>query len=242
MKKSIYKFLIINIVIFSLVLINLSFYMIGIIEKASVEKLMESRFSSIEKAIDNSNSEIESILAQASQDNIAKAKAFSIILNQSPRSYLDNEAIEEIRVALSADEILITDENGIVVAGTSPYIGQDFHSSDINKQFLPAIIDKNFAKAININSNGYISQRAAVARLDKPGIIVLESSDNYFSQTVKLAGISTVASGYYVLKKGTVAVIDTESWKYLSHSNSKFIEKPFQIPKNLFKNLRNNFV
>lgn len=237
MKKSIYRFLIINIIIFALIIINLSFYMIGIIEKSSVLKLVNDRFLTLEKSIDNSNEEIETILAQVSQDNIAKAKAFAIILNQSPKSYLDNEAIEEIRVALSADEILITDEKGIVIAGTSPYIGQDFHDSDINKQFLSAIEDRNFSKATNIQKNGAISQIAAVARLDKPGIIVLESTTKYFTQTVKLAGMSTVASGFTILKEGTFSILNSDSWGYVSHTNEEFIGKSFQIPKEKLINL-----
>lgn len=237
MKKSFLRFVIINIVIFAAILVNLAFYMLGIIERESVTKLVDKRFQTLQGSIDESNEEIEKILSQVSNDNIAKAKALAIILNQSPGAYLDNEAIEEIRIALNVDEIMITNSSGIVVAGTSPYIRQDFHNSEVEKQFLPAITDKNFAKTVNVNNKDSFSQLAATSRLDEAGIIVIEASDEYFSRALTLAGISNVASGFSILKNGRAAIVSKDSWEYVSHTNEELIGTPVQIPQEKFKNL-----
>ena len=54
--------------------------------------------------------ELKGILNQVSEDNIAKAKALALIINHTSNTYMEPEALEEIRVGLFVDEILITDE------------------------------------------------------------------------------------------------------------------------------------
>jgi len=238
MKKSIFKFILANIFIFSLVAIALAYYMVGVVDRASVRTLVEKRFSTLEKAIDDSNMEIETILSQIGEETVVKAKAFAIVLNQSPRIYIDNEALEEIRVALSADEIIITDKNGIVIAGTSPYIGQNLMDSEIKDYFTAEnFTEGNFSTTVNIQKNGKISQFAGVSRLDDKGIIVIESVNKYLLQTIKLAGISSATSGFSLFKKDHASIINKSSWQYVSHTNDEFIGQGVQIPQTYFKNL-----
>jgi len=238
MRKSVYKFILIMFIAFSLIVINLAFYMIGIIDMSSMSKLVDKRFATVQKSIDNSNNEIDSIIAQVSEDNLIKAKAISIMMNQSPKAYLDSEELEETRIALSVDEISITDEKGIVIAGTSPYLGQDFHNSDIEKQFLSAIDNKSYTNVVNIKTDGIASQYAGVARLDKPGVILIKATSNYLTQAIKLVGISNVTSGLSTLKKGNLAIINKNSWEYVSHTDETNIGKTVQIAKTQFKTIK----
>lgn len=231
------RFISIILIAFSLIIIIIAYYMLGIIEHASIDTTLDRRLQTIKLSVANSKEEINSIIAQVDEDNIAKAKAFAIMINQSPKSYEDTESIEEIRIALGVDELMVTDENGIVIAGTSTYFGEDFHDDGIKSKFLSALTDKSFSHTISIENNGIIIQYSGVARMDKSGIVFIKTSTKYLAQTIKLAGISTITSDFPVLKRGVTAIIDIASWQYLSHTDQSFLGKTVQIPYNKFNEI-----
>ncbi len=240
MKKKIFIFILINFAVTSIILLFLSFYMIRIVDNSNIKKTVNDKFDSIEKEIEKNQTEFDNILAQVSDDNLAKARAVAIILNQSGETYLANESIEELRVVLDVEEILITDEKGIVFSGTSPYIGQNFNSNDIYKQFLPAINNKSFFKIVNDVQTNTLVQNIGVARLDKPGVIYIKASNYYLENSIKQFGISSVVRNHNVLKSGSLSIINKEKWEYVSHTDSKMVGTTVQIPKDKFKNLEDS--
>lgn len=237
MKKSIYRFILINICLVSLILLFISFYMVKTVDNSSVKKIVDDTFNNIVSEIDSSNMELKGILEQVNEDNIAKAKALALIINHTSTTYMEPEALEEIRVGLFVDEILITDDKGIVIAGTSPYLGQDFSSDDNYKEFLPAIEDKSFSKVVNTFKGDKLIQHVAVSRVDSPGIIYIEVEADSLIDTVRLSGISTIVSNQYIMKKGKLSIIDKETWNYVSHTETEKINTNSQIPKDKMKDL-----
>lgn len=237
MKKSFYRFILTNICIVSLILLFISFYMVKTVDNSSVKKTVDDTFNNIISEIDSSNMELKGILNQVSEDNIAKAKALALIINHTSNTYMEPEALEEIRVGLFVDEILITDEKGIVIAGTSPYLGQNFNTDENYKEFLPAIEDKSFAKVVNTFSGDRLIQHIAVSRIDSPGIIYIEVAADSLKDTVRLSGISTIINNQYIMKKGKLSIIDKETWTYVSHTDQEKINTASQIPKDKMKKL-----
>ena len=237
MKKSVYRFILINICIVSAILIFLSYYMITTVDTSSASNVVKSTLNNVEAKIDANNNEYKKILEQISDDNIAKAKSLSLIMNNNSKVFNDYEDIEEMRVALQVDEILIVDKTGVVIAGTAPFIGQKFSDDDLYKQFIPAINDKSFVKVVNTFTDYQLTMHTAVARLDAPGIIYISSTPDSIKDTVRLSGISTTVNNQYIMKNGELAIIDIKSWDYLSHTDPMKSSIACQIDKKNFKNL-----
>jgi hypothetical protein len=73
------------------------------------------------------------------------------------------------------------------------------------------------------------------ARLDRTGIIQIKFlSENNFD-------ISGTASDYPLLDKGCTAIIDCETYTYLSHTDNSLIDKTVQIPKEEFSGKKFTF-
>lgn len=237
MRKSFYKYLIINMAVISAIVLLLSFYMISVVDNSSVRKSANKNFETIQKEIDSKQTEFDNILAQISDDNTAKAKAIAILLNQSPVTYFEPESLEELRVALNIEEILITDKDGIVVSGTAPYIGQNFNNNDIQKQFIPGLTDKSYSHVINDIKDGSIKQYVGVARIDTNGIVYIQANAYYLESAVNISGISTIAKNHIFLRSGEFSIINKQNWQYVSHTNESLTGKPVQISKSKFKNI-----
>lgn len=237
MKKSVYRFIIINICIVSAILIFLSYYMIKTVDTSLVKDTVKSTFNNVEAKIDANNNEYKGILEQVSDDNIAKAKALSLILNNNSNAINDSEYIEEMRVALQVEEILITNRNGVVIAGTAPYTGQNFSDDKFYRQFLPALNDKSFVKVVNTSTDIDLTIHTAVSRLDQQGIIYISSTPNSIRDAVRLSGISTTVNNQYFMKNGKLAIINKKDWEYVSHTDPMKSSIACQIDKKLFKNL-----
>ncbi len=237
MKKSVYRFILINISIVSAILISLSYYMIKTVDNSSVKDTVKSTFNNVEAKIDANNNEYKGILEQVSDDNVAKAKSMSLILNNNSNAFNDSEYIEEMRVALQVEEILITNKNGIVIAGTAPYTGQNFSDDKFYRQFIPALNDKSFVKVVNTSTDNDLTIHTAVSRLDQQGIIYISSTPDSIKDAVRLSGISTTVNNQYFIKNGELAIINKENWEYISHTDPMKSSIACQIDKRLFKNL-----
>ena len=237
MKKSVYRFILINICIVSVILIFLSYYMIKTVDNSSVKDSVKSTFNNVEAKIDANNNEYKGILEQVSDDNVAKAKSLSLMLNTNSNAFNDSETIEEMRVALQVDEILITNKNGIVIAGTAPYTGQNFSDDKFYRQFLPALNDKSFVKVVNTSTENNLTIHTAVSRLDQQGVIYISSTPDSIKDAVRLSGISTTVNNQYFMKNGNLAIINKKDWEYISHTDPMKSSIACQINKKNFKNL-----
>ncbi len=237
MKKSVYRFILINICIVSVILIFLSYYMIKTVDTSSVKDSVKSTFNNVEAKIDANNNEYKGILEQVSDDNVAKAKALSLMLNNNSNAFNDSETIEEMRVALQVEEILITNKNGVVIAGTAPYTGQNFSDDKFYRQFLPALNDKSFVKVVNTSTDNNLTIHTAVSRLDQQGVIYISSTPDSIKDAVRLSGISTTVNNQYFMKNGNLAIINKKDWEYISHTDPMKSSIACQINKNNFKNL-----
>ncbi len=235
--RAVYRFLIASLCATYVVVIFIAYYVVGLIELSSISSVVEDRVATIALIIEEKNQEIQTVVSQFSEDNISKAKALSFMIHQYVGGVIDSESIEEIRVALHVEELVITDDKGNVTAGTSAYIGQNISDNSVYSRFIPIIEDRSITSVVNIEKDGVISQYAGVARTDASGIVIVKTSASYLSQTVRLSDISTVADDFPILKEGKSAIIDIDSWTFLSHTDKKFVNISVQIPKSEFSEL-----
>ena len=240
MKKP-YVFVITSFVVASVAIVLLVYYSFGVIERASMNHIIDVRLDRITLDIEQNDAELQTFISQISDDNESRAKALAIMILQSPSILNDNETLEEVRVALGVDDVNITDESGAIISGTSAYTGDIFSTGSYINEFSPAIKDKSFTKTVTEDVYGTKRFYTGVARLDKPGIVQITSTPTTLKRIVEYCDISNVTANNELLKKGCTAIIDTKTYKYISHTDSKMVSKGVQIHKANFEKHNDNF-
>lgn len=209
----------------------LTYYMIGVFERASTERILESRIEKVKTSLDGTLAEREAIMQLIETETLSKAKALSLsLIHVSFAHDFDYELIEETRLSLELTNFYITDENGIVVSGTDAYVGNNISELWPDYNFSDAIKDKTYSTVIRPQtrySNEFIG---AVSRVDADGVIIVTFNPQALEKTLELTDVSHVASEYPIFKNGTTSIIDIETYTYLSHTDSSHIDQRVQIP------------
>jgi len=132
---------------------------------------------------------------------LAKARAFARIVAADPSIVTNQPALNATAKMLDVDEVHVSDEQGILIAGAPTiHIGFDMNSSDQTRPFMEALTDKSFELAQDPmpkgdTQNGYgatLFQYAGVARIDKPGLIEIGQQASRVEQALKLADVSGI--------------------------------------------------
>lgn len=226
----------------SVLLSMLTYYWVGTIEWDRICSSMNSKLEQIEEKIKKNQTETDTLVAQLKDDSLSKAKALSIMILESPSILKDVESLEETRIALGLDEINISDENGNIIASTSAYAANASDSGNHIPDFLPAIQNKSFSMTITEDVSGTKRFYTGVPRLDKPGVVQISSTPAYLRAIMSFYDISSVCAEDFMLENGYTAIIDLNSYKYLSHSDKVMISKGVQIPKESFSSENGMFI
>lgn len=235
MKKKILLNVTIYMSVGSVILCLLAYYIFGIVDNADAASLVSDTFISLKNQIEISQDEVDNMIKQFGEDNIAKAKALSIIIYQNKNSLYSGEALEEVRVALNADEILVTDSDGDIVTSTTPFSDFNIESHIVFKEFAPGLTDRSFTKIYNMIQNDKVTQYVCCSRFDTNGIVIMKTNTKYISKSLQYAGISNVISGQSLVSSGDIFIINSDEWKYLSHTDNSKIGEIVQLDKDNFK-------
>ncbi|NTU97424.1 MAG: hypothetical protein HGA62_06395, partial [Chlorobiaceae bacterium] len=185
---------------------------------------------------------------ESDAQSIAKARAFSFMIQQDPSLIHNEQKLEEIRRLLDVDELHVSDKEGILTGSTiHRYIGYNYASDPQSKPFLLAIYYKDFKLAQQPMPKGIekgaMFQYTGVARLDEPGIVQIGYKPERLYRALAAADIRKVADGYRIRQTGTIIVTDLDG-KVLSSTDGRFIgrnvtsfgfsEKAFRGPEGSF--------
>jgi len=178
--------------------------------------LIQLKISDVEKQIYQNEKNLIRIRKEADENALAKASALAKMLSLKPEIVSSASEIEDIRQLLSVDEIHISDEKGILIAGTVPdFIGYDFSSAEQSSQFLPAINQPDFKLAQDPMPRGInqeIFQYVGVARVDSPGIVQIGYKPQKLINAMEVADIKNLAPGFRVGNSGGVLIADFQGY------------------------------
>jgi hypothetical protein len=207
-----------------------SYYSVGVVQRSQMKYIIDERIDKMAEQIERGYKKEQDIKDKICENYEYRAKMIALIMSQSISSISDENTLEELRIAINADEISITDEKGIIEYSTSYYKGE--YAEQI---FIENIADRNYTKAIiRKDSDGSDEVIVGTSRADSTGIIQILFTAENVEQTAGVFDISEVAEGYTLLNMGSMGVIDINSYTYLSHTDESFINKAVQIPAEEF--------
>ncbi len=227
MKKYYYLFFVMFPAIISIIiLLCVSFYSTGVVDRSSYKSIMSERIELICKDIDEKKKLSENITKEIYDSYCSKARAISMMLSENREIITDETLFEEMRVAIGADVISITDKNGLIRYSTDMSVEETYAL----KEFIPAIDDKVFSKAVITESGSNAMVITGSSRLDEDGIIQINFSIKNYEQQLNMSEISTAVTHLPLMKTGCFAVIDETEKIYLSHTDTRLNGTAIQFP------------
>ena len=237
MNRKIYKYLVVTLSITCILLGLVSSYILKIADNADARERSFRVITQIEDLMDEKQEELQDVLTQINKDNLAKAKAIALILNQSQNSFQNPESLESLRIAMEVEEIIITNKDGIVINATTPFVGDNLFLDLKYQPFKEAVNSKTFTLVQNDIVNSEIRQYIGVSRLEEDGLVYVETISKHLGNVIRLSGVSTLCENKTVMTDGNAYIIDKNQWIYVSHTNMTNVGEFFQIPKEKYKNL-----
>lgn len=231
-KKNPYRFIFICMIVSSLICTFISYYSTGVVMRSDAKRIIDERLDTMTQILEKGYAKEEEIKNKICSNYGSRAKMTALMISQSTTSVSDENFLEEIRIAINADEINITGSDGIIEYSTSYNSGEQ-----CEEEFTEYISDRNFTDVI-IKNDAII---AGTARLDGAGIIQIKFSEESIEQYSWYFDVSDVTSDYPLLDNGCMAVIDIDSYTYLSHTDNSLIYKAVQIPADKFDGRKLNF-
>lgn len=219
MNKSFYRLIVIAVLICSILFGFLAFYSTGVIDRAHTRELLDIRINQVSEKLDNNIYEYKKITEQIYSNYKSKSRVMAMMLSKNKSIMTDETSFEELRMAIGADAISITDSNGVIKYSTNP----SSENKKAYEDFLPAIQNKVFSEAVLNTHDNRTSVITGCSRLDSPGIIQIEFTPENSETLLDLTDVSRTLTEIPVLENGHMAIIDRVSGKYLSHTHSGLI-------------------
>lgn len=229
-KYTIYKTLIAPAII-SAVIIYLAFYSIGVVEKNFAKENAEEYISSLISNIYNDSSEYEQITSSLCSEYELKVKSLSILISQLPKTLSEDMTAEELRIASGADEITISDKNGLIIYSTSP----DSEIQYIDERFTEGLGQKNYCRTIINKSDNSCIFEVAVSRRNEKGLITASFINTALNEVFTFNGSSYAIHRSTSFNAGTTAITDLSDNKFIAHTNAGLIGTECIIPSEKFK-------
>lgn len=222
-----YKYVVIPMAITTIVMLLLALYCSSVVEFNTYDSIIDIRLQKIVERLSADEEERKALQDEIVSDCEEKAQMVSMLISQSSQELSYELSLEEIRIILNADEITIGNSNGNIEYSTSTYDLTDVIPSEL----IPYVNDKTFTKSFS-DSDGRIV--TGTARLDDDGIIMLTFSSDAMEKMLKSTDISKVTSEYPLLEDGFTAIIDSNTYNYLSHTDLSMVGTPSQLPREKF--------
>lgn len=194
----------------------LAFYSVGVIDRSNARKLIGERLELVCENIDEKTASSQKLTEEIYNNYRSKARVVSMMLSKNINIFNDETSFEELRVAIGADVINVSDESGIIRYSTDMSVEE----TSVLKEFMLGIDNKVFSEAVLSEFGGNKVVITGSSRLDEPGIIQIRFSLENYQQQLELSELSTAVTQMPVMKQGHLAVIDTATNTYISHTDS----------------------
>ncbi|MCM1228107.1 MAG: hypothetical protein NC320_11935 [Clostridium sp.] len=230
MKRKPYRVILIPAAICTIIMSFLAFYITGVIDRAETRELIGDRIDMVCENIDNNKSSSKKLNDEIYKSYCSRARVVSMLLNKNAKIFSDEASFEEMRVAIGADVISVTDKTGTIIYSTDMSV----EKTSALEEFMPAIENKVFSDALLSGSGKNRIVVTGSSRLDQPGIIQIQFMLESYQQQLDISELSTAVTQMPVMNHGHLAIIDPDENIYISHTDSYLNGAQVQFPDDEF--------
>lgn len=198
--------------------------------------LSRSTMTTLESTLENYlQSSINLLEFDSRQNNILiedyKANSLSIASNialliKADPKYIQNQALlDNLRISLRLDEILITDENSQIIAYSSFHKDMKNMYLDI-QEFNTGMYLTDYKKYLDpVYSDKYktVMQYTGVSRKDKAGLVITAKKSENIAGVIKSKIVNDLSSLYPIYRNGFIAIIDKDTHTIVSYKDGRYL-------------------
>lgn len=221
MKRKHYRIIIIPAFICIFALSLIAFYILSVVNESEAIGVINKRLEIVCDDVESKISQSNSNNSRLYNEYRSRARAVSLLLSDSAERLGDEDMLEEIRVAIDADVICVSDENGVIKYSTEMSVEETM----VFDEFLPAVENRAFSEAITSESD-HKAVYTGSSRLDEPGVVQIKFSLKDYHNV----NVSDTLTNMSIMKHGHLAIVDVEDYSYISHTNSKKNGTVMQFP------------
>ncbi len=153
---------------------------------------------------------LETITQATNSVSLLKARVFAKLIEDNPKILTDRKLLEETRLLLDADEVHVSDENGVLRASIpQDYEGFFMGSSEQSGQFMEALKNPSFELVQEPRErakDGGFFQYAGVARKDRTGIVQVGLRPQRLKEALELADVKNIAGAFRIGEGGSIII------------------------------------
>lgn len=237
MSRKFYKSVILSTLICCIVFVFVAFYSTGVVDRSNTRSILEARINQVCEKLDDNIYKSKELTESIYTNYKSKSRVLAMMLSKNKNIMTDETSLEELRMAVGANVISITDSSGIIQFSTNPSAENEKAYED----FFPAINNKVFSEAVLNTDNNKTSVVTGCSRLDSPGIIQIEFTPENAEMLLDLNDVSKTLTDIPLFENGHMAIIDSDEYKYISHTDSSLAGENVQFDRNEFSDEKGSF-
>lgn len=232
-----HKFVFLTMVIAYVAICIVSVYAVTVLDRNNVVREIDTNVNAITTYLEQGAETGERIEKEFLDEYRTKTRVVSVMIPDVAKLEENESVLEEIRVAVDADVVSVFSHKGDIVASTDTYSG----NVAIDAQFAAHLSEKNYNDAVfrSDANNPYV---AAAAQLADEGYLLQITYDaESLISLMENASVASAAKNFPLYSEGDTALLDEETFMYLSHTDQKKIGMECSVDAELFRRNKSKF-
>lgn len=220
MKKQLlhtYYFIFICMLATIIVLCFVAGYSVRVLDQNCVTQQVDVNMEAAKVRLDRDAEESASLMEDLRNEYASQTRVVAMLLEEQTDLSENETILEELRVVIDAEQISVSNETGILIAST------DFSSTGkrVQSSFLSHATDSVFTDVLFTMQNDEPMIIAASALGTGKGLVQVQySAESILAQSQEME-ISAIVADMPFYDAGISAIIDAETGKYVSHTQSE---------------------
>lgn len=212
MRKIFQKWLFIFVAVAFTLTFCLSFYLQTQQAEENAEKQIHLKLYDVIEQINQNELNLARIVHASQSETLVRVRSLAMMIKLDPSILKEKKRLQATSNTLEAEQVRISDEKGIVIAGVpESLVGQDMNADTETQPFMDAINNPNF-ELVQLPKTGKNQadqvQCAAVARKDAKGIVQIAYKARRLTEGLEIADIKNLAVGFRIGNNGRIIVAE----------------------------------
>ncbi len=232
-----HRFVFFTMVIAYIVICGLSVYAVSVLDRNDVVRSIDTNVNAITAYLEHGSETGERVISEFADEYRNKTRVVSVMITDAEALEEDESVLEEIRVAVDAEEVSVFTHDGNITATTASY-GK---SASIDPEFRKHLKERNYSGAV-IHDEEEKPYIAAASQLKDAGYMLQITFDA--KPLIELSennSLASVARNFPLYTEGKTAIIDEETYTYVSHTSKNKIGAKCSLAKEQFKRNKSKF-
>ena len=212
-------------------------YTVGVVSQNNVIAQIDVNIGSIETYLEKNHNATQLLTDEFKEDYSAKTRTIAMLLGQDSSFITDDRTLEELRVTVNADMISVADADGNVVASTDP----SGAGTSIREEFRSHLEEDVYTDALFLLDSDTPTIVAASSLDGGHGMVQITFSADSVVSLLQDADLANIASSMPLYSSGTTAILEADTMKYISCTDTDLIGQTADFDKSSMKRNKGKF-